>query len=120
MPHRSYLPHFNKLIEAGIDVRGLAHITGGGLWDNVPRVLPGGVTAAFKRGTWRVPPIFTLINSLAKLEEREQFHAFNMGIGMIVVLPKEQAQTALFALEGEAFLVGEIRDQADGERVVLE
>ncbi len=120
MPHRSYLPHFNKLIEAGIDVRGLAHITGGGLWDNVPRVLPQSVSAAFKRGTWRVPPIFTLITSRAKLEEREQFHAFNMGIGMVVVLPKDQAQTALFALEGEAFLVGEIRDQRDGERVVLE
>jgi phosphoribosylamine--glycine ligase/phosphoribosylformylglycinamidine cyclo-ligase len=118
-PHRSYLEHVLALQRAGVDVRALAHITGGGLWDNLPRVLPEGVTAAVKRGSWTAPPIFDPIVARGGISERDAFHAFNMGLGMIAVIPAAHVHTALETLPNECFAVGEIR-ALEGERVVLE
>jgi phosphoribosylamine--glycine ligase/phosphoribosylaminoimidazole synthetase len=117
-PHRSYLDHVSSLQDAGIVVHGMAHITGGGLWDNVPRVLPEAVSAVFTRGSWVAPPIFKLIATLSAINEHELFHAFNMGIGFIAVVPKKDAQKALELLKGECYLVGEIQARAT-EAVVL-
>jgi phosphoribosylformylglycinamidine cyclo-ligase len=117
-PHRSYLDHVSSLQNAGIGIHGMAHITGGGLWDNVPRVLPETVSAVFTRGSWVAPPIFKLIETLGDINEHELFHAFNMGIGFIAVIAKEDAQRALKLLPGECYLVGEIKPRAT-DAVVL-
>jgi phosphoribosylaminoimidazole synthetase len=117
-PHRSYLEHVSSLQAAGILIHGMAHITGGGLWDNVPRVLPETVSAVFTRGSWVAPPIFKLIETLGAIDEHELFHAFNMGIGFIAVVPRGDAQKALELLPDECFLVGEIQARAT-DAVVL-
>ncbi len=106
--HRSYAPQVAALRTIGIDVRGLAHITGGGILENVPRVLPERLTAVFDLGHWPVPPIFTLIQSRGGVDVREMHRVFNMGVGMIAVLPRSQAQDALKALDGGGSVCGHI------------
>jgi phosphoribosylamine--glycine ligase / phosphoribosylformylglycinamidine cyclo-ligase len=118
-PHRSYLNHVLELRNVGVDVRALAHITGGGLWDNLPRVLPEQVSAVVKRGSWNAPPIFEFITARAGISEHDAFHAFNMGLGMIAVIPAAHVGRALEILPQECFVVGEVR-ALEGERVVLE
>lgn len=105
--HRSYLQSVRTLLDAGIDVRGLAHITGGGVIDNLPRILPPGVGAVIRRGTWPEPPLFALIQQLGDISDAEMFHVFNMGLGMLVVIPADQVAQAQTALPGELSIVGE-------------
>ena len=106
-PHRCYLSEVQALWEAGIDVRGLAHITGGGLIDNPPRIFPDGLGAEIKHGSWPVPPIFNLIQTLGTISDADMAHAFNMGLGMLVVVPQAQAERAQQVLD-EAFIVGKM------------
>lgn len=105
--HRPYLDEVRTLRDAEIDLRGLAHITGGGVVDNLPRILPEGLGAVIRRGTWQIPPIFKLIASLGDIAEAEMFHVFNMGLGMLLIVPPDQAG-AVTALLPEAAHVGEI------------
>jgi len=108
--HRSYLKPLWPLLERG-EVHGLAHITGGGLVDNVPRVLPPGVDARFDLASWRVPALFRVLQREGGVEEREMFRAFNMGIGMVAVVAAERAQATVDELRaaGEtAWVAGEI------------
>ncbi len=116
--HRSYAPHVAAVRAAGIDVRGLAHITGGGILENVPRVLPRHLAAIFDLGRWPAPPIFALIQSLGGVDLREMHRVFNMGIGMIVVVPQSQAQAALNALAGDGSVCGRIAHR-EREPVIL-
>jgi phosphoribosylformylglycinamidine cyclo-ligase len=95
--HRSYLHPLMPLVEAGM-VRGLAHITGGGLVDNVPRILPEGVDARFDRASWEVPALFRVLQRAGGVEDAEMFRAFNMGIGMVAVVAPEDADRAVAAL----------------------
>lgn len=106
--HRSYLQPIRQLWNAGIDVRAMAHITGGGFVDNLPRVLPAGTGALIRRGTWPELPIFDLIQRTGHIADDEMFHVFNMGLGMLVVVPPEQAQPAQSTLAGDCYVVGEI------------
>lgn len=117
--HRSYLPAVEQLESAGIRIKGMAHITGGGLFDNVPRVLPPGVAVHFKLGAWPVPPIFDLIQTLGQIERDEMFHVFNMGIGMVAFVAAEDEAAALAALPGEAFAVGEVHAADHSSRKVF-
>ena len=117
VPHRSYLDSVQRLWEAGVVTKGMAHITGGGLIDNPPRMLPPGTAARINRGSWPVPPIFALIQSTGDISDDEMAHVFNMGLGMLVVVPREQVGLALGALEGQAWLVGEIIPREDGPAV---
>ncbi len=119
MPHRSYLDHINALEENGIDIRAMAHITGGGLWDNIPRTFPKDKAALLKRGTWHIPSIFKLILERAKLSEYDAYHAFNMGIGMTVIIPENQLVEALEILGDDVFLIGEVIARVS-ESVVLQ
>jgi len=105
--HRPYLRDVATLWEAGVPIHAMAHITGGGLYDNLPRVLPSGLGAAIQRESWDIPPIFELLVRLGELSEREAFHALNMGLGMLVVIAPDAADAALLALP-EARLVGKI------------
>jgi len=82
--HRSYLPVVRPLLEEGI-VKGLAHVTGGGITENLPRILPDGCGAEIRRSAWTVPPIFRLLQERGRIADDEMFRAFNMGIGLIVV-----------------------------------
>jgi phosphoribosylformylglycinamidine cyclo-ligase len=106
--HRSYLRPVQALRAAGVDVRGLAHITGGGMPDNLPRILPDGTAALIRRGAWPEPPLFGLIQRLGSVPDDELFHVFNMGLGMLAVMPQSHIARALDALPGDAHHVGEI------------
>jgi phosphoribosylformylglycinamidine cyclo-ligase len=108
--HPSYLEPVQKLRAAGIDPRGLAHITGGGVYDNLPRILPDGLGAVIERGIWPEPPIFDLIRQRGKVDSREMFHVFNMGLGMLIVVPPGDIPTAQSTLGSDIYLVGQIVD----------
>lgn len=112
--HRCYLAEVRALQTAAVTINGLAHITGGGILDNVPRILPEGVGAQIKRNSWHVPPIFRLIETRDTLTEADLYQTFNMGLGMLVIVPAEHAALAQQTLP-EAVIVGEI---VTGESVV--
>ena len=103
--HRCYLSALRGPIDRGL-VRGLAHITGGGIVDNLPRTLPEGRAACVERGAWSVPPVFTMIQRVGRVEQAEMDRTFNMGIGMIVVVAETDAAALTGALDeaGEAWL----------------
>ena len=101
--HRSYLKPIQQLWDAGVEVHGLAHITGGGFQDNLPRIFPAGVSAIIRRGSWPKPPIFDLIQRQGHIPDDEMFHVFNMGLGMLVIVPAEQATIAATELSGEIY-----------------
>ncbi|MCB8977666.1 MAG: phosphoribosylamine--glycine ligase [Ardenticatenaceae bacterium] len=112
-PHRSYLSDFQALQAAGVDIRGLAHITGGGLVDNPPRIFPAGLGAKIKRGSWSVPPIFQLIQQQGHISDAEMAHVFNLGLGMLVIVPRAQVALAMTAVP-QAHLVGEMMAGVEG------
>jgi phosphoribosylformylglycinamidine cyclo-ligase len=118
--HRSYLGHVRALQTAGVDIRGMAHITGGGFVENVPRVLPDALAAEIVRGSWTVPAIFELIQELGGVSNDEMLRVFNMGVGMVVVVPAEQADAALHAAGPGAARIGRVAPRgADGAAVVF-
>jgi len=117
-PHKSYWPIIKKLI-TGECVAALAHITGGGITENLPRVLPRGTAAVIERGTWPVPPIFEHLQKLGNVPQDEMLRTFNMGIGMLVVVPAKKFKKAETLLDraGEKFYsVGRI---VKGDRKVM-
>lgn len=83
-PHLSYLRPLEGLLDSRV-IKGLAHITGGGLTDNLPRILPQGVAVEIDRGSWPVLPVFKLMQQIGNIEDAEMFRAFNMGVGMAIV-----------------------------------
>ena len=115
-PTRIYVKPLLKLM-AAFPVKGLAHITGGGLPGNVPRILPQGTRAVIKKASWRRPEIFKWLQEAGKVAEDEMFRVFNCGIGMVVVVPRDKVVIAKMLLEREgelAFEIGAI-EQAAGE-----
>lgn len=98
--HKSYLNPMLKLMKK-VDVHGMAHITGGGLYDNVPRVLPGMVDAVFDRSAWKVPAIFQFIQEAGQVDREEMYRVFNMGIGMVVMVGGKDADRAMELLKKE-------------------
>jgi phosphoribosylformylglycinamidine cyclo-ligase len=94
------------------DVRGMAHITGGGITENTPRMLPKGACALIRKGTWEIPPIFGLVKGRAAVDDDEMYRDFNMGIGMILAVPAKQAPAVMKKakkLGEKAYLIGEIK-----------
>ena len=114
-PHRCYLHQLKPLM---LVIKGMAHITGGGLIDNVPRVLPKGLAAKFDRRAWAVPPIFQLIQKQGNIDRSEMFHVFNMGIGMVIICSPENVNRLSKALP-EAKVIGGVVKQTDKARVVI-
>jgi phosphoribosylformylglycinamidine cyclo-ligase len=109
-PHRSYLGALEAMLESGL-IKGLAHITGGGLLENVPRILPEGTAARIRAGSWTVLPVFGLLARIGNVPEREMHRTFNMGIGMVVITSADDAQVVREHLDqrGEAhFDIGRI------------
>lgn len=109
-PHRPYLAEVTKLTEAGVEIQALAHITGGGLTENTPRMLYGfdGLTVRLDSQGWPVPPLFHLIQAHGNVSDEEMRRVFNMGLGLIAAIKPNMAETALAALGGEGWLVGEV------------
>lgn len=93
-PHPCYLPHVRAVQQSGVVIKSMAHITGGGLVDNVPRALPEHLAARFDSTSWRLPPIIELIVREAELSADEAYRTFNMGIGFCVVVAREAASRA--------------------------
>ena len=85
-PHKCYLPAVLPLLERGGGIKAMAHITGGGLTDNVPRSLPDGLGAQIDTGSWPIPPLFNLIQTMGGISNEEMRHAFNMGIGFVLIV----------------------------------
>jgi phosphoribosylformylglycinamidine cyclo-ligase len=86
-PHANYVPAIRRALDAGIPIKGMAHITGGGLIENVPRILPEGLGAVIERATWTPQPVFSLMQSIGNIDEIEMHRAFNMGVGLVIVAP---------------------------------
>ncbi|HUO14534.1 MAG TPA: phosphoribosylformylglycinamidine cyclo-ligase [Verrucomicrobiae bacterium] len=115
--HKSYWPALKKLIDAQC-VSALAHITGGGITENLPRVLPRGTAASIELGSWPVPPIFEHLQQLGRVEQDEMLRTFNMGMGMLMIVPTakfKKAQTVLDRVGEKAYTIGRI---VKGERKV--
>ncbi|MDD6040880.1 MAG: phosphoribosylformylglycinamidine cyclo-ligase [Clostridia bacterium] len=119
-PTRIYVKPVLALLEK-VDVKGISHITGGGFYENIPRSIPDGLCARIRRSDIRVLPIFDVIASWGNIPERDMFNTYNMGVGMSVVVPADQAETAIRILRDngvDAYEMGEIVEGP--EKVVLE
>lgn len=114
-PHRCY---FNQLKSLRHLIKGMAHITGGGLVDNVPRILPQGVTAQFHGNSWTIPPLFQLIQQKGNVDRDEMYRVFNMGIGMVLICSPENVDQLAAALP-EAKVIGEVVKQVGKSRVII-
>ena len=114
-PTKIYVKPMLALMER-VAVRGVSHITGGGFYENIPRSIPDGLCAKIEKAAVKTPPIFSLIQKAGDIPERDMFNTFNMGVGMSVVVPRDEADLALSILRenGEdAYLLGEITEGAD-------
>lgn len=120
-PTRIYVKPLLKLIKA-LPVHALAHITGGGFWDNIPRVLPKNTKAVIDGKSWNWPEIFNWLQKNGNVDRREMYRTFNCGVGMIAAVPAESASKAVELLnaEGEkAWILGKIESAADNEVQVV-
>ncbi len=116
-PTRIYARSILKVMKE-VQIKAVAHITGGGFYENIPRVLPGGLSVEIKRGSWTVQPIFRMIQERSQVNEKEMFRTFNMGIGMALILGPRNAQYTLNLFEKigqKAWIIGEV---IEGDRNV--
>ena len=115
-PTRIYVKSVLRCMDAAA-VRGVSHITGGGFFENIPRCLPDGLTAKIDRSAIQTPPIFSMLRRMGGISEHDMFNTYNMGVGMTVIVPKEDADRAVAALDCGAYVIGEIVE--GDERVSL-
>jgi len=111
-----YVKQALRCIEAA-DVKGISHITGGGFYENVPRCIPDGLCAKIDKAAIKTPAIFSMLQKKGNIDEHDMFNTFNMGVGMIVVVPKDDVDAAIAALDCGAYVIGEI--VAGEEKVTL-
>lgn len=119
-PTRIYVRSVMNLLR-DFNISGLAHITGGGLLENIPRVLPNGCKAVVRKDSWQVPEIFKLIQKGGNIDETEMFRTFNCGIGMVLVVPEREAEDVMIRLSGlneTAFHIGEVVKCEPGKECV--
>ena len=118
-PTKIYVKPILALLEK-VAVRGISHITGGGFYENIPRSVPEGLSAVIERKSVRVLPIFDLIAKTGNISERDMFNTFNMGVGMSVVVPEKEVDTALSCLKDageDAYVIGRIERGAEKIRI---
>ncbi len=116
-PHVSYLRPLEGLLDSGV-IKGLAHITGGGLIDNIPRILPEGTAVEIKKGSWPILPVFELMQRLGNVTEREMSRTFNMGVGMVIVCAAEHASEIQASVQTKGMPSYEIGQVIKGNRNV--
>ena len=109
-PHINYTKHVFAALDTGVDIKGIAHITGGGLLENIPRILPNGCGVELQKGSWPSVPVFGVMQSIGNVNEDEMFRAFNMGIGMVFVVEIDDADSVKDALKNlsEVYEIGSI------------
>jgi len=116
-PHRSYLPVVRPLLDTG-RIKGMAHITGGGITDNLPRVLPRGTEALVRLGSWEVPPIFRWLERAGAVPQDDMLRTFNMGVGLILIVAAADADAVIGAMraggESAVRVIGEVAIAAEG------
>ena len=121
-PTRIYVRSVLNLLR-DLEIRGMVHVTGGGFYDNIVRVLPRGVTAEVRFGSWDIPPVFNWLKEQGDLSWEEMLQIFNTGIGYILVIPKAQEEDVMNRLRGleqDAWVIGEIRERkGDEEQVAI-
>ncbi len=120
VPTRIYVKPILRLLKE-FQLHGLAHITGGGFTDNIPRVIPPGCKAVIRKGTWPVPRIFKVIREGGNISEPEMLRTFNNGIGMVLAVPQREAKrivVRLKSLREKAYLIGEIVKAGKGEKAI--
>ena len=116
-PHKNYLPALERLIEHEGMIKGLAHITGGGLVENIPRILPSNVDVAIRWGSWPILPVYDLIQRIGNVPREDMIRTFNMGVGMVVITSPQYAQSVQDQLERARepfYIIGEVVD-GDGK-----
>ena len=116
-PTRIYVKALKSIKNAGVRVKGCSHITGGGFYENVPRMLPEGVRAVIEKGSYEVPTVFKLLASKGDIAEEMMYNTFNMGLGMVIAVDPEDKEKAVAAIEaaGEtAYVVGRIEEGEKG------
>lgn len=121
-PTRIYVKSVLQLIEK-IDIHALCHLTGGGFFENIPRVLPAGTKAVIKSDSWQWPAIFNWLQHTGNISQYEMYRTFNCGVGMIIALPADKAQQALQLLsdaEESAWIIGSIEESKDEQQVVIQ
>ena len=119
-PTRIYVKSVLGLLDEGVTVRGMAHITGGGITGNLSRVIPDGLSARLHFSQWKIPPVFRAIQHLGDIPEREMFRTFNMGIGFVLVVPEKAMEKAMASLAGRGETPVYLGEIATGsERVTL-
>ncbi|PKN38209.1 MAG: phosphoribosylformylglycinamidine cyclo-ligase [Deltaproteobacteria bacterium HGW-Deltaproteobacteria-2] len=119
-PTRIYVKPLLNLFKS-FNVKGLVHITGGGFYDNIPRIIPQSCRSVIKKGSWEIPPIFHVIQEIGDVEEKEMFRVFNMGIGMMIIVAEKECEEVLHRLEmlGEkAYLIGVVEKKEDKQEQV--
>ena len=117
-PTRIYVKALRSVKEAGVRIKGCSHITGGGFYENIPRMLPDGVKAVVKKDSYKIPEIFRMLAKEGSIEEQMMYNTFNMGIGMVLAVDPADVDATLAALAktgDQAWLIGEV---ADGEKGV--
>ncbi|MBM7707959.1 phosphoribosylformylglycinamidine cyclo-ligase [Enterococcus lemanii] len=112
VPTKIYVKELMPLVKAGL-VNGIAHITGGGFVENVPRMLPEGLSAKIQLGSWPVLPIFKDLEAYGEIPKLEMYEIFNMGIGMILAVAPEQVAQVQALLNEEAYIIGQVVEKAE-------
>lgn len=119
-PTKIYVKALKSVKEAGVTIKGCSHITGGGFYENIPRMLPEGAHAVVKKDSYEVPAIFKLLQSKGELEEKMMYNTYNMGLGMVLALDKSQVEAAVEAIKaaGEIpYVVGHVEAGEKGVTV---
>ena len=118
-PTRIYVKALRAVRDAGVTIKGCSHITGGGFYENIPRMLPEGVSARVQKESYPIPPIFGLLQKTGNLEEKMMYNTYNMGLGMVLAVDKADADRTVEALKAageQAYIVGDV---AAGNREVI-
>lgn len=116
-PTRIYVKAMKSIKDAGITVKACSHITGGGFYENIPRMLPEGKHAVIKKDSYPIPPIFTMMAREGNVEEEMMYNTYNMGLGMVIAVAPEDVEATMEAIKATGdvpYVVGEIKDQEKG------
>ena len=115
-PHINYTKHIFTLLDNNVNIKGMAHITGGGLIENIPRILPKHCKATVNKEAWAVPSIFTIMQSIGNIEESEMFRTFNMGIGIIIIISSDEVNKVQQLIN--VYQIGEIETGERGVQII--
>ena len=119
-PTKIYVKALKSVKDAGVTIKGCSHITGGGFYENIPRMLPEGVRAVVKKDSYEIPPIFELMRRTGNLEEKMMYNTYNMGLGMVLAIDPADVDKTIAALEAageKAYVVGHVEQGEKGVTV---